>query len=503
MRTKYLFLFLTAALLLNACYKDKGNYNYIQLPNFYVDTAGTTTSFSVIQNINNISITPKIVYGGNVTELKGQWRLYIANGVFDTLSRNLKIDTVTNRAPGSYTLEFEATAPNGLKALMQYSITVLPPGAVLAGWMVAYERNGGTDVDVIRAQNFMTATVAQDTVYRNVYSSRNGLLPGKPVAIYYTSAALTHIYTTETGTSVQNADFRRAQEFWQLFAGTSPETYKPEGFSPGSFNGAILVNNSKILWSDALTYVGEVTPDALGYEAAPFAYVHFGQQCGFFDKKNRRFLFLQQQTSVFSTFQNADPAARFNLNNIGKDILWIERGFGQNTPGNADVYKYAFLKDITGNGRHLYVINTQQPSGRPDVAAVDISSAPEITAAKFYAASNLGPACFYGTGKTLYYFQVNTSANTISTPVTGFTAPAGEEITCVKLQKGIGTFGVSSVVAGGIDSKYMFIATWNEQAKTGKIYLYEVNVTSGQLSSLPLRVWDIAGKVGDMWYKRT
>ncbi len=495
MKITNIFFFLIAVLFAGSCLKDKGNYNYKVLPDFLVDTSGTQTRFEVYQSKDKITIRPSIVYKGNQDELKGLWRLYVSAGVFDTLSRKTAIDTIISRPPGTYTLEFEALAPSGLKALMQYTVVVLSP--ISSGWMVAYEKGGNTDVDIIRAPEFIPGV--RDTVYRAAYSVINGPMPGKPVSIFYTSANLAHIFTSATGVTVQNTDFRRAQSWSQLFFGTGPESVKPEGFYPGSFNSAILINKGEVYWSDNNLFVGKITADVNGYEAAPFIYPQYGKQGGFYDQKNMRFLTIEQQSSKAGFYPNADASAKFNLNNVGKNLLWIERGFGQNA-NPVDVYKYAFFKDVSGPGRYLYVINTQTPA-RPDIAAIDISAIPEIIDARFFEVGNLGPAGFYSTSASVYFFQIDATGNKISTPMKGFQAPAGEEITSMRLLKGIGTFGVNAVLTD--DSKYMFVATWNEQSQSGKVYLMSVNVTSGAINPAPLRIWTVAGKIGDMQYKRS
>jgi hypothetical protein len=490
-------LFIGIAFSFAACLKDKGNYIYREIPSLYIDTVGSVTSFDTYQSIGKVTINPKVVYTGNVADLRYLWRLYASGStVIDTLSRQKNIDVPISRAPGAYLLELQATDTfTGRKALMQYSINVLPP--IPSGWMVAYETaEGNTDVDIIRSPEFIT-TLTKDTILRKVFSGTNGTtLAGSPVSILYQSTSVSSLYTTTGGALIQNTDFKQLQNFQQTFVG-SPPAAKPEAIWPGSFNGGILVNNKQVYWSDANAFVGKLTVDVLGYEAAPFIYVQFGQQGGFYDQLNMRFCVIQQQTSQAVTYTNASASARFNLNNIGKKLLFIERGFMQNARP-ADPYKYAFFKNVSGNGRFLYVINTQTPL-TPDVAAIDISTAPNILNAQFYGVGNLGPAGFYATSSSVYYFTINYSGNSISTPTVGFSAPAGEQITNMTLLKAHGTFGVG--LPGANDSKFMFLATYNQTTKEGKVYLLNVNVTSGQIAPTPLKVWGGLGKVGAMFFK--
>lgn len=492
--------YIAALLLFAACHKDKGNYSYTDILRLFVDTAGTQTRFEVFQSQGKVTIDPMLTYEGNVSDLTYLWRLYVAANTFDTLSRKKNIDTVITRPPGTYTLEYEAVDKTGRKALMQYTVIVQQP--IPSGWMVAYELpGGGTDVDIIRAPEFITGV--RDTIFRNAYSKRNGApMPGKPVSIYYLTTAFTHLYTTQAGEKLQNTDFGFVQNYGQMFLlGNPPATPTPQAFLPGSFNQGMLVDDGGVYWSSENSYIGKVTVDTKGYEAAPFVYFHYAKQGGFYDQLNMRFVVIEQQNSQATLFVNADVSARFNLNNIGKKLVFIDRGFGENPSPAVDPYKYAIFKDVSGNGRYLYVINTQSPA-KPDIAAVDISTAPGIQDAKYFTVSNLGPAMHYATTERVYNFQVNAVGNTISTPTVAFQPPAGEEITAMRMLKGVGTFGTAGLLTD-VDSRFLYIATWDATAATGKVYLFTSNITSGQLGASPLKVWTVGGKVGDMNFKRS
>jgi hypothetical protein len=401
---------------------------------------------------------------------------------------------MVTRAPGNYTLEFKATLPSGIIAQMQYTLQVLSP--IPSGYMVAYDSpNGGTDVDIIRAPDFITG--ANDTVMRNVYSLRNGAtLAGSPVSINYFSTKNCHLYTTTSAALVASTDFSFLQNFKQMFANANPpDTIAPQFYGPGTFNDGLLVNNGSVYWAYGGLYVGKILADAKGYVAAPFIYPHNGKEGGFYDQKNMRFITCDQQTSQAIIMPNANPTARFNLNNIGKQVLFLDRGYG--TDGT-DKYKYGFFKDVTGNGRYLYVIDTYTPL-TPDIGVVDISTAPNILNAKFFATGYLGPVIFYATTTTVYYAQYG--SNAISIPVVGFTAPAGEVITSMRLFKSEANSGAGLLTEN--DCKFIFIATWNAPTKVGKVYLYSTNVTSGIMGATPVKTWTVGGKVGCMGWKKT
>ncbi len=494
MRMSKYMVMLAITVLFAACLKDEGNYDYIKLPDFRIDTVGQQTLFEVQQSLTPLVIHPKLVFDGDEADLTYLWRLYGGENKFDTLSFERVLNAPISRPAGvTYTVELQVTKKsNNLSTLMRYQVSVV--SALSSGWLVAYEKDGGTDVDVIRAPEFISGV--RDTVIRNVFSKANGsALPGTPVSVLYLSTTLSYLYTSETGVKLQNTDFQKVQNFNQIFVGSVPQTIKPEGFWPGTFYRGALINDGDVYWMDSDVLIARVIVDDKGYEAAPFVYYNYAKFGGFYDQLNMRFLTIEQYSSQAGKYANAASSARFNLNNIGKKLLFIERGFGATSN---DPHKYAFFKDVTGNGRYLYVISTSTPAN-PDIAAINISAAPNISDARFYAVGNLGPCAFYATSGTVYNFIIDYSGNTISSPVAGFKAPAGEEITCMKLFKGQGTTsGVGSINTAN-ESKFMYVATWN--GSEARVYLLGVNVTSGELTS-PLKTWAVGGKVGDMNYKQ-
>ena len=70
-----LLILCLAAALVTGCYKDKGDYDYRELIAFYIDTAGAKTSYTA-QLFEQLEINPKVVYGGEATNLDYLWKVY-------------------------------------------------------------------------------------------------------------------------------------------------------------------------------------------------------------------------------------------------------------------------------------------------------------------------------------------------------------------------------------------------------------------------------------------
>ncbi len=491
----YGFLFFFSSAIFTACLKDKGNYDYTDLPAFYIDTVGAQTSFQVYQSAGLVVINPNVVFDGDINDLEYKYLLYASSGQVDTLSTQKNLSTTISRLPGGYTIELEVKQKkNGIKAFMLYIVTVLPP--LPSGWMVMYEKNGApgkSEIDIIRSPLFITATPpATDTVYRDLYATwnNNQVLPGTPMSLWYGGVGV-YVLTSTTGVALQRTDFKKLQNFNEWFTFPAPNPPSPQGMFTGIGNAPTLISNNSVYWSTSNSFVGKLS--VVGdYSAAPFFYPQFGQYGGFYDQLNRRFLIAGQFTSNAATYPNANGSARFNLNNIGKDILFVERSAGVHS-SPADAYKLAFFKDVSGNGRYVYVINTATPL-TPDIAMLDLTTAPDIQNAIHYAAGNIGNTAFYATDTKVYSFNYSTAASTYSTPVVGFTAPAGEVITSMKLYKSFTSTALTN------DSRHMLIATWNAGTNAGKIYYVNVDATSGVISA-PVKSWTIDGKVGTMAFK--
>ena len=493
----YFALLIGVGLMVSSCLKDKGNYTYTNLPDFYIDTVGQQTSFQAYQNQGTVNINPKVVYAGDTANLTYRYTLYASSGAIDTLGTTKNLSKTITRAPGTYTIELEATEKtSGVKAFMRYGLVVLPP--VAPGMMVLYEKNnspGNSEIDVISSPAFTTSTpAAVDSVFRGLYAqfNHNELLPGLPVpngfSFYVSPSGTTPVYvaTTKSFVSLQRTDFQRLQNTSDLFLNATPATLNIEGVF-AALSGFNLVNNGEVYWSQDGVLVGKYAVGG-GYKAAS----HLGYMTGFtttfFDEQNGRFIRGLQFNSLAEAFSAANAGRKFSLHNIQKKLLFYDR--------IADPNKFALFKDFNSENRYIYVTNPSTPQ-TPDVALIDVTGAPNINDAFLYAAGSVNTTAFYATPASVYYFTYSTSNSTYSTPVAGFTAPAGEVITAMKLHKSV-TF--AAVPAGTLESRQMFIGTWNPTTKVGKVYYVTVDATSGVMSA-PVKSWTINGKVGAFHYK--
>jgi hypothetical protein len=488
-------LYAGVAVFATGCYKDKGNYSYRQDMPFVVDTVGQATSFSVQKDVTVLSIDPKIVYDGDAGKLQYLWRLYSTsqtNTRIDTLSNEKVLAKTVSRPPGNYQLELQVTdSRSTVKAAMIYTVTVSSPFPY--GWMVFYEKDGNSEMGLIRT-NDIIFNLPKDTVMLNAYETINKRkLVGKPFRLQQSGrmwfggegfgAYVIYALTSQGGVMMDYVSFDYLSDYMGMFL-SKPSVIKPMGI-----NGEIgmMSNNGQLYTTSLLSpfFTGPAIESNKGYEVDSVSFV--ATDYNVYDQKNMRFLEMSSSSLHITEFLPANaPGALFDLSNIGKELLFQENGYSS--------YRYAFFKDPSGNGRYLYVINFngQYANPRnPSVGLVDLSAAPGIQDAKFFAVSSRGPVAFYANINAVY----KTSTLTNSATVAFDQFAAGEEITSMKLFKNTGS-GYSS--ANTRESQIMFVATWNNNTQQGFVYLLPVNEVSGQVNTANIKKFTGFGRIADM-----
>ena len=121
---------------------------------------------------------------------------------------------------------------------------------------------------------------------------------------------------------------------------------------------------------------------------------------------------------------------------------------------------------------------------------------PGINEATSMAASHVGSFIYYASGNKLYDFAYDSQQPASE----AWTAPEGEEVTCVRIMKYYhGTIYSYKMVPQS--DNLVHIATWNEQKKEGRVYQYLINPASGILDMTTHYEYAVPGKVKDMAWK--
>lgn len=493
-----------------ACSKDKGNYDYTSLEHFFVDTSKVGNAF-IVPQFDTFRLKSGLVYEGDRSKLKYSWSAYLytpglQGNLADTLSTKEDLAAPIPLLPEKYWLEFSATDPvTGRRAAARYLMTVESIGS---GLLVLYEKNNQVDVDLIKTK-LLEGLLPADDVVRNLYTLANPTQPltGEGLAVgMFRSGSVQYIsvYTSTDGVAVSPADFAVTKKFKDLFF-LPPTTKKPQGyFGPLGF----LSNNYEssagfeMLTNDGQCYANMVlfafgkesaysllSPATGNYQASPFTMYGSGRIV-VYDQLNKKFLSASPLSTTLTDYASSLAGTPpFNFNNIGKELIYLGYGYG------GTYMSYGFFKNPVDNGeRFIYVMDF---GGSVAKYIINISSLEKITEAKLFALGVRGQLMYYTAGNKLYQVPFDLSTGVASPAVEAWPfVPAGEEITCIKMCPHPGR----NVPENTMD-KYLMMGTYNKTTGMGKVYLLQVNVTSGSIQAQPAVVFDQFGKVKDIAFK--
>ncbi len=498
MKKILLFVFSALALFnLSSCFEDEGNYDYVDLPRFLVDTTGVNMSITVTQ-FDQLSVPSRLVYDGNKNNLDFYWVVY-KSGTYganpsDTLTTTENFSQQVNISPGSYILEFLAIdKETGRRSSMQYNLTI--ESAVGSGLLVFYKKGGECDVDIVKTKTLI-GSLAEEKIVRNIYSRLDGniKLTGDPLWIEYPSG-MKHIelYTDTEGTWVSPDDMSKMAGFNEMFWDT-PAVCKPQGFFKQDNNIIILVNDGEVFFlrGDALNPNTNVTlfPGGLimpggSYYASPWAVLVWGYVPYIYDIEHGRFLVPKSWSSQFQVV--SDP----KLQNLNMNMHFMARGYAPSR-----YYAYSVMEEKSGSGWHVYAMITDgNPSGCQLMADFNMTSAPEFAASKYYDFSQVSPLFYYTSATSLYVCPFDLDSSTPAIPsAPSWTCPAGEEITYFKLFTNAG-IGLSESAA----NKLLLVATWN--GSEGKVYILKTDMASGVIDATPVNTFGGFGRIGSMTFK--
>ena len=145
------------ALVLAACYKDQGNYNYKNLSTAFVDTTKYPKQIVVRQN-EVYTNTPVFMQGVDASKLAYEWRLTKVEYAPDPFTGKF-VDTVLSTAqnlsanmyfsPGSYVLRLHVFDPaNGnIAQIINTPLTV--SSYALAGLMLLHGDAASSDISTL------------------------------------------------------------------------------------------------------------------------------------------------------------------------------------------------------------------------------------------------------------------------------------------------------------------------------------------------------------------
>lgn len=518
MRKFFNILIISAVAILASCYDDKGNYDYNEINEISVDTEMTGTYFAV-DRFDTLRIEPVLQFSqGEISEdqLEYKWEMYIDDWAgSDTqatvLSRekNLNVQITRAESVNLYALVFTVTeTKSGCSYRQKYTVSIQP--SVMSGLMLMQDDGGRARLDYF-ASTLSEPTFAAPHHFADVLSSANNgfQMNGTPIGVTYSVVTKSsyepqvkrlYVWTDKEVALMEANDFSVLHSNDEMFM-VKPAILNPEciirsgNYSTYMINdGDVHVLNQQATMSFGYQFSRALKSNStLSYADVKFApYVYqpdeFESYTGFsailYDTIGKRFVKVDGATAAepeIKAFDQQNEAALklFDVNNIGKDMVWMGKGnAGQgfavfaDGEGKREIYRCRFnirstVTDEEGNQE----VNPQVYNQAMGV--YDLSAVAEGSDAKFFETSRYANYVLYASERNIYTYDFSSRrATLINDPF-----PEDEVITAMKI------YNVESYTANltDVSGNLLYVATWN--GKEGKVYEFAINRTTGRLNN--------------------
>ncbi len=484
-------------LVLGSCYKDKGNYNYVEINPIGIKDE-TAPSKIFVQPGTPLQINPTLQLNGNEDNLSFQWFVYLNSGnasyVQDSTliatSRTLDyiVDPNVFTIGEDYKLTYKVTNnKTGVSYFYFYQLSISDKYTV--GWIYLEDRAGKADLSMI---------VRNGEIYRNIYSETNPDHPlTNPKSFTISATSISddvsqagkrfYIVAQNDGVELNGLTMKRRFDYNYLFF-IPPDVVNPSyiGWAGASGNTTgILINNGILHTNLVGGFPGAkkfgaplASPDnAYDYELAPqtISGEVYGDnyQIIMFDKKNRRFYDVKY--NALNAFDNAaQDLNKFDLNDIGMDLIKLD------SSNNAGM-RNAIMKNDSGKA-YLLQFRTSRATNPVITERIQEIVSPGITQALDVTCSTISPHIYYVADAKLYKYEV--SSNTY---IVAYSFASNEAATKIKFEKH----------GYGNAQPRLIVTTWN--GTEGKVYYFRVN-PNGSIGSLD-KTYTGFGKIIDLAYK--
>ena len=527
-------IFLAALILLASCYKDKGNYDYHELEDVAIDTTDVDMlpEYSIMR-FDTLRLAPKVYFEGHEATaqdpLSYQWTIFSATSgsgasqVVDTIGHERILDAPITRTGGNYYVQLVVTNENdGIKQFFRLPVAVSE--VFDGGWMVFYERAdqpGCSDLALIY-NPWTKLNVNYNRYYTNLYETTNGeCLEGRPIRCFDIAVSLASgnnyvgLCTDKTLVGVSENGIEKALSFADFFH-NPPSTESPTWYGQHG-SGVMSGQSSEVLINDNKIYTNTYSFSATAGRNTKFSVPKFSDGIGtlapwnaevpntlnygivVYDQTNHKFRYAGYNSAPLEEFAEQDmTVSPFDINNTGMDLVMGDWGKGESRAVSLRPYDYLIMKQ--GSEYNLAVVNFATSTPQSTNIAVGLypmnTLCPDIDKVATMSASHVGSFIYYGAGNKVYIFAYDSKQPASE----AWTAPEGEEVTCVRIMK----YYHGTVYGYGMvprSDNLIHIATWNPDTQQGHLYEYLINSASGILSTTKCYDYAIPGKVKDMAWK--
>ena len=464
-----IYIGLWANIILSACVKGDGNYDYRDASEVTPgDVSGIETFYSV-NSLYNLHITPEISGITNDEDYEYYWVVwgtgFNQTNWKDTIGYEKTLDYVVTLTSGTYELAFQAK--NKQTGVSVYFITDLSVASLYSeGWFVTKSENGTTDLDLVKKDGML---------YSNILRSVNGEgLPGEALKSFYQSGYYVHqqenpdgTVTTLNGQKViyvlSDRDMRVYNaENMHLFKKFEDAFFEVPAKAPQDaflgMSGQFLINNGKIHWIGLSGSIGKFGYPMLGdYEAAPFNMGSMNQGMLIFDKKSSSFKGVPYGNTELVTLTS--DFGQQDCNNMNCDLIFMDEQtayFGV-TKGGIALLKHKEKKEYYGA-----MLNMNWSSGKnPFVNFVTVPEGHEVVKGKLFATNCTNDVLYFSDGgNTVGMYNVSNGIEKKAI----LTYPAGENVGYIR--------HISYTTYNAGDQSLDCLAVFTNSTAGWKVYLY-------------------------------
>lgn len=473
---KYILILICLTVVLSAgCYKDKGNYDLIEINKINV-TADVKDTIKLLQfDTAHIKMTINQTLAIPEERLTYRWSAYLYSppltGVIDeTLSNDKNLNVVIGLRPDKYTLLYTVTdSQTGVSFFKKFYMEV---SSVLSeGWLCINEKNDGSrDIDLINPNGMLLRDI-----YRTANSGERlpaGAHTVKVLTTFFASSQNIIILGENDAVRVNYASFMRMERAKDWFI-QAPATMRPENYNYNKVgSNAYFVTDGDFYSAQVDTRFGAAIEG--DYKISKYTFPSSNGTYAY-DSQNQRFLnFSANKMVPFSTPVNAP----FDMNQIGKELIYS---------GMAPSDRYNCLfKNIGEDKFYVYQINTGASAA---TAIYDVNNATRIKDAKYFASSSLYLHLYYTVGNLLYLLDIAGNSSRLV-----YSFPQGEEITAMTLKQ-----SASSFLGYPDANRTMAVGTYNQTQ--GKVYTFAIDNVGNFVADTFTKSYEGFGKPIQLEYK--
>jgi hypothetical protein len=481
------------ALLLAACFEDKGNYDYKEIGT--VNVEGIDAIYTRVSMQDTLRVAPVITSDKPGDTFACTWLLQPSSITArimeaDTIGTDLVLDYPVNLRPGTRSLSLVATNLNsGGKTYLDFELRVTTRFSV--GLYLLKEMGAYSELDLHLPDGDVMSDLLEKSLGERV--------TGKPVSLgvgvnysYVNLATMTnerqHALTICTDEAVKMLcveDLGLIYEKEQMFMGDVPSpipyylSTTVSYFTYISREGIYGVLGGSGRFGYPVDIAGNCMPNPRSLIVGPLLF--------FFDDLNGRFISVSTTSDLraFNDLGAGGTVMTDTPNNIPHEMLY----FGHNFTGQIAHEGYAIFQDklVTGK-RYLYRLALSTSLNNPITSVVEIPSSLKFNETTSFATSERdGRLIYFLHDNNLYLYDVEQGTEELLAPTD---LPPGEEITYFSNRYYLN--------AADLPANFNYLAIATHAAGKYKVYLYET--LGGKPLGAAKRVLEGDGKVRKMQY---